>query len=58
MTGVFISYSRKDLAFIQRLAKDLRGIGLEVGYNSPGLEIGMQRGMKIQFCASANRQEE
>jgi len=58
MTQVFISYSRKDLAFIQRLAKDLRGIGLEVGYNSSGLEIGMQRGMKIQFCVLPNWQEE
>jgi len=58
MTQVFISYSRKDLAFIENLAKDLGGVGLEVGYNSSGLEIGMQRGMKIQFCASAKRQEE
>ena len=28
MTQVFISYSRKDLAFVERLAKDLRAAGL------------------------------
>lgn len=40
MTQVFISYSRKDLVFVERLAKDLKAAGLGVWYDLSGLEIG------------------
>jgi len=33
MTKVFISYSRKDLDFVECLAKDLEAAGLEVWYD-------------------------
>ena len=48
MTQVFISYSRKDLAFVQRLAKDLKAAGLEVWYDLAGLEVGTHWGKEIQ----------
>ena len=48
MTQVFIFYSRKDLDFVERLAKDLKDSGLDVWYDLSGLEIGMHWGMEIQ----------
>ena len=48
MTQVFISYSRKDLAFVERLAKDLKAAGLEVWYDLSGLEGGDEWGKVIQ----------
>ena len=48
MTQVFISYSRKDLAFVERLAEDLKAAGLEVWYDLSGLEIGAHWGKEIQ----------
>jgi hypothetical protein len=48
MPMVFLSYSRKDLAFVERLAKDLEAAGLEVWYDLTGLEAGTQWGHKIQ----------
>jgi len=48
MTQVFISYSRKDLAFVKRLAKDLKDAGLEVWYDLSGLEVGQRWGNEIQ----------
>ena len=48
MTQVFISYSRKDLTFVEHLAHDLRIAGLEVWYDLSGLEIGMHWGTEIQ----------
>ena len=48
MTQVFISYSRKDLVFVERLAKDLKAAGLQVWYDLSGLEIGARWGMEIQ----------
>ena len=48
MTQVFISYSRKDLVFVERLAKDLKAAGLETWYDLSGLEIGAHWGMEIQ----------
>ena len=38
MTQVFISYSRKDLAFVEQLAADLKAAGLDVWYDLSGLE--------------------
>src|SRR5215213_10739505 len=33
MTQVFLSYSRKDIAFIERLANDLKNAGLDLWYD-------------------------
>jgi eukaryotic-like serine/threonine-protein kinase len=48
MTQVFISYSRKDLVFVERLAKDLQAAGLEVWYDLSGLDGGTRWGREIQ----------
>ncbi len=41
MTQVFISYiSRRDLAFVEQLAADLKAAGLDVWYDLSGLEGG------------------
>lgn len=40
MTQVFISYSRKDLDFVEKLAADLQAAGLDVWYDLSGLEVG------------------
>ena len=40
MAQVFISYSRKDLSFVEQLAQDLKRAGLEVWYDLSRLEIG------------------
>ncbi len=48
MTQVFISYSRKDLVFVERLAKDLIDAGLEVWFDLSGLEVGTRWGKEIQ----------
>jgi len=48
MTQVFISYSRKDLVFVERLAKDLQSAGLEVWYDLSGLDGGARWGREIQ----------
>jgi hypothetical protein len=48
MTQVFISYSRKDLVFVERLAKDLQSAGLQVWYDLSGLDGGARWGREIQ----------
>ena len=58
MTQVFLSYSRKDLAFVERLAKDLKAAGLQVWYDLSGLRIGMHWGKEIQFGSSVDKLEE
>jgi peptide/nickel transport system substrate-binding protein len=50
MTQVFISYSRKDLAFIERLANDLQAHGLQVWFDLSGLEVGTRWGKEIQHA--------
>ena len=47
MTQVFISYSRKDLAFVERLAKDLKSAGLGVWFDLSGLDGGARWGQEI-----------
>jgi hypothetical protein len=37
MTQIFISYSRKDLTFIERLAADLKSVGFDVWYDVSNL---------------------
>jgi len=41
MTKVFISYSRKDITFIEQLAADLKLVGVDrfAWYDLSGLEI-------------------
>ena len=48
MTQVFISYSRKDLEFVDRLANDLKATGFEVWYDLSGLEPGSRWRQEIQ----------
>jgi len=48
MTQVFVSYSRKDLDFVERLAEDLKAAGLEVWYDLSGLDGGTRWGREIQ----------
>jgi len=48
MTQVFISYSRKDLEFVDRLANDLKAAGFEVWYDLSGLEPGTRWRLEIQ----------
>lgn len=48
MAQVFISYSRKDLDFVERLASDLQSAGLTVWYDLSELDGGTQWGMEIQ----------
>ncbi len=55
MTQVFISYSRKDLAFVERLAKDLKATGLEVWYDLSGLDGGARWGRDIQTAIEASQ---
>jgi formylglycine-generating enzyme required for sulfatase activity len=48
MSQVFLSYSRKDLPFVERLAQDLKAAGLDVWYDLSGLEGGQRWGSEIQ----------
>ncbi len=48
MPQVFISYSRRDLPFVEHLVKDLKNAGLEVWFDLSGLEGGQRWGSEIQ----------
>ena len=48
MAQVFISYSRRDLSFVERLVSDLRDAGYQVWYDLSGLEGGSRWGTEIQ----------
>jgi len=48
MAQVFVSYSRRDLAFVERMAQDLMRAGVDVWYDLSGLEGGEKWGDKIQ----------
>ena len=38
MAKVFISYSRRDLSFVERMVQDLEGAGVSVWYDLSGME--------------------
>lgn len=48
MAQVFISYSRKDLAFVEQLAEDLKNAGLDVWYDISGLVGGARWRFEIE----------
>ena len=55
MTQVFISYSRKDLAFVEQLAADLKAAGLDVWYDLSGLEGGARWRIEIEKAVRASQ---
>src|SRR5512136_1759759 len=55
MAQAFISYSRKDLAFVKTLAKDLEAAGLKAWYDLSDLEIGQRWAMEIQAAIQASQ---
>lgn len=55
MTQVFISYSRKDLAFVKKLAADLQAAGLDVWYDLSGLEGGQRWRIEIEKAIRASQ---
>ena len=48
MTQVFISYSRRDLDFVEQLAADLKAAGLNVWYDLSGLEGGSRWSRELE----------
>ena len=48
MSQIFISYSRKDIEFVERLVSDLKSADLTVWYDLSGLDGGTQWGTEIQ----------
>jgi glucose-1-phosphate thymidylyltransferase len=48
MAQVFISYSRKNVAFVERLAKDLQTAGMKVWYDVSDLEVGKRWATEIE----------
>lgn len=48
MAQVFISYSRKDLSFVEQLATDLKNAGYEVWYDVSGLRGGSRWRFEIE----------
>ena len=52
---VFLSYSRRDMGFVERLAWDLKAAGLGVWYDLSGLRVGSRWGMEIQKAIAESR---
>jgi len=48
MTQVFISYSRKDLSFVEQLASDLENAGIDVWYDVSGIAGGARWRSEIE----------
>ena len=48
MAQVFISYSRKDLDFVEQLASDLKEAGLDVWYDVSNLHGGSRWSKEIE----------
>jgi hypothetical protein len=57
MPQVFISYSRKDAEFIDRLVADLKSAGLTVWYDLSGLDGGTHWETEIQAAIDTNQPE-
>ena len=55
MAQVFISYSRKDLDFIEQLASDLKETGLSVWYDLSGLDGGARWSREIEKAIRASQ---
>jgi len=55
MTQVFISYSRRDLDFVEQLAADLKDAGLDVWYDLSGLEGGARWSREIEKAIRASQ---
>jgi hypothetical protein len=55
MTQVFISYSRKDLDFVEGLATDLKAAGLDVWYDLSGLDGGARWRIEIEKAIRASQ---
>lgn len=55
MTQVFISYSRRDIAFVERLAKDITSAGFNVWYDVSNLKVGTNWGKEIQVALSKSQ---
>ena len=55
MDQVFISYSRKDLTFVEQLTLDLKGAGLEVWYDLSRLEGGERWRTEIQNAIKSSQ---
>lgn len=54
MAQVFISYSRRDLQFIEQLVSDLKQTGIDVWYDLTGLEGGARWRLEIQKAIQAS----
>ena len=55
MAQVFISYSRKDLDFVEKLASDLKEAGLEVWYDLSNLHGGSRWSKEIASAIRASK---
>ena len=55
MTQVFISYSRKDIAFVDQLAADLKKAGLDVWYDVSGIAGGDRWRSEIENALRASQ---
>ena len=55
MTQVFISYSRRDLVFVEQLAVDLKAASLDVWYDLSGLEGGARWRIEIEKAIRASQ---
>ena len=55
MAQVFISYSRKDLDFVEQLASDLKGSGLDVWYDLSNLHGGSRWSKEIESAIRASK---
>jgi hypothetical protein len=55
MAQVFISYSRKDLDFVQQLAADLKNAGFEVWYDVAGIRGGSKWRTEIEKGLSSSQ---
>lgn len=55
MAQIFISYSRRDLAFVEQLAADLKNAGYDVWYDVSGLRGGSRWRFEIENAIKASQ---